>query len=187
MHHHIGLVQERRNSIANVLELRLLAPTHRYAGCSFGLLYILTHYGDVTCYPCCLNTQATRLLIQQTTKNINAPRSKSTNHRWIPVKFPWRAGNAKAIQCHAVIMFNRTNCQFLHHDDVIKWKLFRATDPLWGASTGHRWIPFTKASDAEFWCFLCLNIRLSKQSRHRWFETPSGSLWRHCNVHGTGS
>ena len=28
---------------------------------------------------------------------------------------------------------------------------------------------------------LCLNKRLSKQSRRRWFETPSRSLWRHCN------
>ena len=28
---------------------------------------------------------------------------------------------------------------------------------------------------------LCLNKRLSKQSRNRWFETPSRSLCRHCN------
>ena len=28
---------------------------------------------------------------------------------------------------------------------------------------------------------LCLNKRLSKQSRRWWFETPSRSLWRHCN------
>ena len=30
---------------------------------------------------------------------------------------------------------------------------FRVTGPLWGESTGHRWIPLTKASDAELWCF----------------------------------
>ena len=29
---------------------------------------------------------------------------------------------------------------------------------------------------------LHLNKRLSKQSRRRWFETPSRSLWRDCNV-----
>ena len=29
---------------------------------------------------------------------------------------------------------------------------------------------------------LRLNKWLSKQSRRRWFETPSRSLWRHCNV-----
>ena len=28
------------------------------------------------------------------------------------------------------------------------------TGPLWGEFTGHRWIFITKASDAEFWCFL---------------------------------
>ena len=39
-------------------------------------------------------------------------------------------------------------------------------------------------SDAELRCFfyLRLNKRLSKQSRRLWFETPSRSLWRHCNV-----
>ena len=29
---------------------------------------------------------------------------------------------------------------------------------------------------------LRLNKQLSKQSRRRWFETPSPSLWHHCNV-----
>ena len=32
--------------------------------------------------------------------------------------------------------------------------IFRVTGPLWGESTGHRWIPLTKASNAERWCFL---------------------------------
>ena len=40
-----------------------------------------------------------------------------------------------------------------------------------------------KASDAEFWRFLWSRPEqlLRKQSRRRWFETPSQSLWRHCN------
>ena len=44
--------------------------------------------------------------------------------------------------------------------------IFRVTGPLCGEFTGHRWIPLTKASDAELWCFLDLrlNKRLSKQS-----------------------
>ena len=54
--------------------------------------------------------------------------------------------------------------------------------PLCGEITGHLWIPRTKARDAEFWFFyLRQNKRLSKQSRRRLFETPSCSLWRHCN------
>ena len=32
--------------------------------------------------------------------------------------------------------------------------IFRVTGPLWGEFTGHRWIPLTKASDVELWCFL---------------------------------
>ena len=33
--------------------------------------------------------------------------------------------------------------------------IFRVTGHLCGEFTGPRWIPHTKASDAELWCFLC--------------------------------
>ena len=33
-------------------------------------------------------------------------------------------------------------------------KIVRVTCPLRGEFTGHQWIPLTKASDAEPWCFL---------------------------------
>ena len=65
-------------------------------------------------------------------------------------------------------------------------KSFRITGPLCGEFTGHRWIPLTKASHAELWClFLSARLykRLSKQSWGWWFETPSRSLWRHCNAY----
>ena len=39
--------------------------------------------------------------------------------------------------------------------------------------------PVTRSFDVFF--DLCLNKRLSKQSKRRWFETPSRSLWSHCN------
>ena len=42
-----------------------------------------------------------------------------------------------------------------YHDDVIKLNNFRVTGPLWEEFTGHRWIPRTKACDAELWYFLC--------------------------------
>ena len=32
--------------------------------------------------------------------------------------------------------------------------IFHVTGPLWGEYTDHWWIPLTKASDAELWCFL---------------------------------
>ena len=61
---------------------------------------------------------------------------------------------------------------------------FRVTGHLCGEFTGTRWVPCTKASDAEFDVFfdLRLNKRLSKQSWCWWFETLSRSLWRHCNA-----
>ena len=34
------------------------------------------------------------------------------------------------------------------------WNIFRVTGPLCGEFTCHRWIPLTKASDMELWCFL---------------------------------
>ena len=39
--------------------------------------------------------------------------------------------------------------------------------------------PVTRSFDVFF--DRRLNKRLSKQSKRRWFETPSGSLWGHCN------
>ena len=32
--------------------------------------------------------------------------------------------------------------------------IFRVNGPLWGEVTVDRWIPLTKASDVELWCFL---------------------------------
>ena len=57
--------------------------------------------------------------------------------------------------------------------------IFRITGPLWGQFTCDRWRPVTRNLDIFF--DLRLNKRLSKPSRHRWFETPSRSLCRHCN------
>ena len=42
--------------------------------------------------------------------------------------------------------------------------------------------PVTRIFDVFF--DFCLNKRLSKQSWDWWLETPSCSLWRHCNVKG---
>ena len=74
-------------------------------------------------------------------------------------------------------------CGSYSHGDVIKWNNFHVTGPLCGEFTGHRWIPPTKASVAELRYFFHLRLikRLSKQSWRRLFQTPSRSLWRHCN------
>ena len=61
------------------------------------------------------------------------------------------------------------------HDDVIKWKHFRVTGPLRGEFTGHRWIPPTKASNAEISFFLiCALI-------NAWINTrDAADLRLHC-------
>ena len=72
------------------------------------------------------------------------------------------------------------------HDDVIKWKHFPRCWPF--VRVIHR-SPVDSPHKGQWrgaWIF-SLICRLSKQSRSRWFETPSRSLWRHyhdkCTLH----
>ena len=53
--------------------------------------------------------------------------------------------------------------------------IFCVTGPLWREFTGHRWIPITKASDAELWCFLW-----SAHWTNGWINNrEAGDLGRH--------
>ena len=56
--------------------------------------------------------------------------------------------------------------------------LCAGNSPVTGEFPSQR--PVTRSFDVFF--DLRLNKRLSKQWRRWWFETPSYSLWRHCNV-----
>ena len=62
--------------------------------------------------------------------------------------------------------------------------IFRVTGPLCGEFTGPGEFPTQRPVTRSFDVFfdLRLNKRLSKQPWSWWFETPSWSLWRHCNV-----
>ena len=51
-----------------------------------------------------------------------------------------------------------TDSMFLLHDDVIKWNIFRVTGPLWGESTGHRWIPSQTPVTQSFDVFFDLRM-----------------------------
>ena len=69
---------------------------------------------------------------------------------------------------------------FLPHDGIIKSKHFpryRSFMGEFGEFPSQR--PATRSFDVFF--DLRMKKRLSKQSRRRWFETPSRSLWRLCN------
>ena len=68
------------------------------------------------------------------------------------------------------------------HGSQIVMKHFRVPCILYGEFTGHRSErPVTRSFDVFF--DLHLNKGLSKQSRGWWFEMPSRSLWRHCNMY----
>ena len=58
--------------------------------------------------------------------------------------------------------------------------LCEGNPPITGGFPSQR--PVARSFDIFF--DLRLNKRLSKQSRHRCFETPSPSSWRHCNAKG---
>ena len=63
----------------------------------------------------------------------------------------WPAGSR--IQC---LLFVYLQCYLISpvHDDVIKWKHFSRYWPFVRGIHRSLWIPRTKASDAELWCFL---------------------------------
>ena len=50
---------------------------------------------------------------------------------------------------HALISMNHVSMMTSSNGNI-----FRVTGPLCGEFTGHRWLPHTKAIDAELWCFL---------------------------------
>ena len=61
---------------------------------------------------------------------------------------------------------------------------YHITVPLWGESTGDRWIPFIKAGNVDLWWFLCCQpeqaFEQSVDLSMIWDAmTP---MWRHCNV-----
>ena len=72
----------------------------------------------------------------------------------------------------------------VYQDDVIKWKHFPRNWPFVRGIHRSRWIPTQRPVTRSFDVFfdLRLNKRLCKQPWGWWFETPSWSLWRQCNV-----
>ena len=68
----------------------------------------------------------------------------NTVHKaWIPILNPFNTAPAWRLLDFTVNMMTSSN-----------GSIFRVTAPFCGKFTGHQWIPHTKASDAELWCFL---------------------------------
>ena len=53
--------------------------------------------------------------------------------------------------------------------------IFRVTGQLCGELTGHRWIPRTKCSETELWCFLWSTVWINGWVNNR----EAGDLWHH--------
>ena len=99
-----------------------------------------------------------------------------SNHLGVGRDVDWGLSPSDATRCRHVAPMTGS---WKQHYDVIKWKQFRR---YWSLLRGiHRSpvVSLTNASDVFF--DLRLNIRRSKQSKRRWFETPAHSLWRHRN------
>ena len=123
-------------------------------------------------------------------------------HKWGPNKWATSVSLVVALSClHAIFPAVYVTCDnkpiwvelswveshvfysptLLCHDDVIKWKHFPRHWPF--VFPGHRWIPLTKAGEAELWCFLWSTPeqKFEQTIETRWFETPSRPLWGHSN------
>ena len=76
-------------------------------------------------------------------------------------------------------------CLQMSHDDVIKWKYFPV---CWSFVRGIVRPPVDSPHKGQWrsalmYFFISVWIHgWAKQWRSRWFETPSRSLWRHCNA-----
>ena len=144
-----GFVQERRNSIANALELRLFCtnPSRWY-------VFDVGH-------------------IKQ--NNITLDGNVMMSPKWNTFRMSDPLWEITSVD---------SPTWWIHpHNDVTKTfsallALCEENPLVTDGSPSQR--PVTGSFDVFF--DLCLNKRLSKQSRRRWFETPSHSLWHHCNA-----
>ena len=99
------------------------------------------------------------------------------------VEFTWKLSDKKYELIRSVcsdVMLLKLHMMTSSHGNI-----FRVTGLLCGEFSGHRWIPRTQRPDTrsfDIFFDILLNKRLSKKPWGWWFETPSRSLWRQCNV-----
>ena len=83
--------------------------------------------------------------------------------------------NASFVMTGDTASCHNYNMRFHHMMTLSNGYIFPRYWPfLWGESTGHRWIPLTKANDASLWCFLWC---APEQTVEVTFETSV--IWRH--------
>ena len=100
------------------------------------------------------------ILLPQRTTGIKDERAHSryfyhTKSLWFSAMYycpMWPVGISTVFQRPPIVHLHRPNGRYMTMSS--NWNIFRVTGLLCGEFTGHRWIPITKASDAELYCFL---------------------------------
>ena len=121
-----------------------------------GFCLTLTHYDLVTPW-IWVNIDRGSGLLRDDTKPLPEPK----------LSFHYRGTVSRSKDSFIISHQTWYDVQHSHMMTSSNGNIFHVTGHLCGEFTGHRWIPLTKASDAELWCFLCAR-----------FETTSCSLWR---------
>ena len=81
------------------------------------------------------------------------------------------------------VCFGRTEFRAIHETSSNE-SIFRVTGHLCWEITGYWWIPHTKASYVELWCFLWSAPEYTQLNKQSWgwrYESPTCPLWRHYN------
>ena len=75
---------------------------------------------------------------------------------WLSAQWGYNASRIRFDSKMTLLDYNDVCQDILNHTLMTSsnGNIFRVTGPLCGEFTGHRWIPLTKASDADLWCFL---------------------------------
>ena len=91
-------------------------------------------------------------------------------------------------------MGGRVRTLFIFYDGLVSYSMmtswhgypFCITDPLWGESTSHQWIPLTKGQLHRALMFSSMLVcsPLNKQLTCQWSEMSHVTLvmWCHCNI-----
>ena len=102
------------------------------------------------------------------------------NEQHIFTQIHSRQSSGKLFQSHNLDLDPMRNTWWRHQMETVSalLALCAGNSPVTGEFPSKR--PVTRCFDVFF--DLRLNKHVNRQSRRRWFETSSRSLWRHCNV-----
>ena len=117
-------------------------PVLRFLESSPSSILWSIHYRSAICILKCFSSFSKLYFLASVTNN-------ECRFRTECLVLNWTCHNQLQDQCHQLSWFIAAAMMTSSNGNI-----FRVTGPLCGEFTGLRWIPLTKASDAELWCFL---------------------------------